>query len=132
MRRVAMVLFGLSAVLLVAVVALVSGSQSSRPVRPVPVQRALTSDDSRLVDMTMAACKERLFGSVSDSANAVHVSFSTTSPQTGELCAQDMVIVLNAPLGDRPLIDDATGTAVSVEKVPADQLQRPLTRRTRP
>lgn len=132
MRRVAMVLFGISAVLLIAVVALVNSSQSARPVRAVRVERAQTSDDSRVVDMTMAACKERLFGNVADSGDAVHVSFSTTSPQTGQLCAQDMFIVLSTPLGDRPLIDDATGTAVPVEKVPADQLQQPPLRRIRP
>jgi hypothetical protein len=133
MRRVAMVLLGVSAVLLVAVVALVAGGPGpAAPQRLVRVQAATTSDDSRLVDLLTAACDERLFGTVTAAPEQVRVKVSTSSPVSGKLCAQEMVIGLDAPLGTRPLIDEATGTAVRVLKVPADQLQSPLRRRLHP
>ena len=124
----AIVLFGLAAAALVAVVVLVARPRDTPPTRHVAVLSAATSDDSRIVDMTVDACRARLFMTMDDSAAAVRVEITTSGQVRHAGCTQDMPIVLPAPLGTRSLVDGSTGAPVTVQKVPADQLHAPKLR----
>jgi hypothetical protein len=125
---VAIAIFGVSAALLLAVVVLVSGARSSPPQRSITVVSAQTSDDSRVVDLTLTACAPRVFATVDDHPDSVQVAVTARGAKRDGGCRQRMVILLEGPLEARPLVDRATGQAVPVEKVPAGQLQPPLTR----
>jgi len=127
-RRVAIVLLSLSAVLLIAVVALVARSGDSHPAQHARVLSAITSDDSRIVELTLSECGRRLQGSVEDRADPVRVDMTTAGAVAGQGCGHPVPIVLQAPLGSRSLVDGSTGRVVTVQKVPASQLQGPLLR----
>jgi hypothetical protein len=115
-RRVAFVLFGIAAALLVAVVVLVS-SQSHNPQRPLTVVSAKTADGSTLVNLALDSCHTRLLGSVDDGPDEVRVTVSSSSPDTHPPCSNFMVVKLQAPLAARPLIDTSTGAVVAVQVV---------------
>jgi hypothetical protein len=125
MRRVAIVLFGVSAALLVAVVVLVSGSRKSTPPRSVPILAAQTTDDATLVDLTLGGCPQRLFTSVEEGPKVVRVAATGYGPRSPQRCTPRALVVLHRPLGDRTLLDRSSGAPITVEKVPAGALGQP-------
>ena len=124
----AIVLFGIVAALLIAVVILVSGSRSSTPARSVRILSVETSDDSRVIDLTLAVCPRQIFGTLDEQADTVRVGITGNGSTRHGCPIPRMPMQLKQPLGDRPVVDTSTGQAVTVHKVPASQLVTPIRR----
>ena len=125
MRRVAFALFGASAVLLIAAVVLVSGSRPAGPPEPITILRGQTSTGAPIVRLEIADCPRRIFTTVTQEPATVRVEISGDGSRPGGRCTRDLLVLLKAPLGDRPLVDAATGRAVPVETIPPQELTPP-------
>ncbi len=98
---------------IVAAAGLVAGGCSSPEVAIVSAQRSV--DDLRL-ELAFDSCNARLQVTVAETADVVTVVAVDLDAPAPELaspdCADGGIVELDAPLGDRQLIDGATGDAI--------------------
>lgn len=84
---------------------------------PVPLSRAAT-DSSRTVYVGVPSCNgDAEVTSLAQSDDEVRLEVTTTYPAPGwggDGCADSIDVLLDAPLGDRTLIDESTGEPITV------------------
>jgi hypothetical protein len=100
---------GLSAVL-VAGLALVLAACSTDP----EINEVYLRSDGVTVEIGVNTCNADLDAVVVESDTTVEVTI-TAENDTPDDCADSIVITLDQPLGDRPLIDGSTGNAIDVQ-----------------
>lgn len=89
---------------------------SAQP-RPLRIQAA-DQRDATTWDLTLATCHTDDRVQVAETATHVIVAATTTDPAGTGLCADVATVELSRPLGDRALVDGATGTELRCSKAP--------------
>ena len=104
--------------LLLCLVALVVTACSN----DVPIIDAAASGDGTTLFVSFNSCNAELGFDIEEGDDQVVVTaMHLRPPQVGEDCADGHTVVLDAPLGDRQLVDGATGAVVDVRYEPWNQ-----------
>lgn len=116
--------FALAACILGITVAAACGDATDDPVtaggdgslRTVEINGAQLFSDGRSIANLNVCNADENTAQVSESDREVRVTARTDGPVAGEECSDGIQVSLDAPLGDRALVDATTGNEVRVDR----------------